>query len=249
MLRLTNVSKTYDEKLVLAPTSIEFPQGKTSVLLGTSGCGKSTLLRLMISLVEPDAGEILFNGKPLTRNNIAEIRHRIGYMIQDGGLFPHFTVEGNVALLAKHLGWNAQKIRDRMQELLELVHLDAETLTRYPRQISGGQRQRVALMRALFLDPDVLLLDEPMGALDPVIRSNLQEELRGIFRTLQKTVVLVTHDIGEAAYLGDSISVLNSGRVLQTGTFEDLLNNPTDSFVTDFIRAQRTQIDSVEELI
>ncbi|MEW4486945.1 ATP-binding cassette domain-containing protein [Thalassoglobus sp. JC818] len=250
MLRLTNVSKTYDEKLVLAPTSIEFLQGKTSVLLGTSGCGKSTLLRLMIGLVEPDSGgEILFDGEPLTRENIATIRHRIGYMIQDGGLFPHLTVQGNVALLAKHLGWPVQKISDRMHELLELVHLDDETLTRYPRQISGGQRQRVALMRALFLDPDVLLLDEPMGALDPVIRTNLQAELREIFRTLQKTVVLVTHDIGEAAFLGDSISVLNSGRVLQTGSFEDLLNNPTDSFVTDFIRAQRTQLDSVEELI
>lgn len=243
MIQLTNVSKSYGEKQVLQPTTIQFPTARTSVLLGTSGCGKSTLLRLIIGLIAPNSGTIGVSGVELTSANIETVRHRIGYMIQDGGLFPHLTVGANVALLANHLGWSKDKIDNRLSELLELVHLTAETLDRYPRQISGGQRQRVALMRALFLDPDVLLLDEPMGALDPIIRAGLQHELREIFRSLNKTVVLVTHDIGEAAFLGDQISILNSGRILQTGTFDDLVERPVDPFVSDFINAQRSPIN------
>ena len=243
MLKLKNVSKSYGELVVLHPTSIEFEQGKTSVLLGTSGCGKSTLLRLMIGLIQPNSGSVEFNEKELTPENIQSIRHRIGYMIQDGGLFPHLTVHGNVALLAKQLGWSSDQIKTRLAHLMELVHLTADTLDRYPRQISGGQRQRVALMRALFLDPDVMLLDEPMGALDPIIRSNLQEELREIFRSLNKTVILVTHDISEAAYLADSISILSKGKILQTGTIDELINHPADPFVTDFINSQRSSLN------
>lgn len=245
MLKLTHVSKAYGTQQVLESTSIEFVAGQTSVLIGTSGCGKSTLLRLMIGLIEADTGRVEFAGTQLSRQNIEEIRHRIGYMIQDGGLFPHLSVQANVTLLAKHLGWNERTIEARLQELLHLVHLDAQTLDRFPGQISGGQRQRVALMRALFLNPDVLLLDEPLGALDPIIRANLQEDLRNIFRVLNKTVVLVTHDMGEAAYLGDVIHLLQAGRILQSGSFEELVHAPQNPFVTDFINATRNPLSSV----
>lgn len=245
MFKLAGVTKSFGDKLVLHPTTIEFEQGKTSVLIGTSGCGKSTLLRLMIGLIEPDAGQVEFDGIPLSKENQEQVRHRIGYMIQDGGLFPHLTVRRNVTLLANYLGWEREKIEARLHELLELVHLEVDLLEKYPTQISGGQRQRVALMRALFLDPDVLLLDEPMGALDPIIRSNLQAELREIFRSLDKTVILVTHDIGEAAFLGDVIHVLQAGRILQTGTFAELVHQPQDPFVVEFINAQRSPVEAL----
>ncbi len=237
MIKLSDVSKSYGEKLVLKPTSLEFETGKSNVLIGTSGCGKSTILRLIIGLIEPTTGSIEFAGTPLSQKNIEQIRHRIGYMIQDGGLFPHLSVRGNVELLAKHLRWEHSRREERLEELLELVHLEKKILEQFPGQISGGQRQRVALMRALFLDPDVLLLDEPMGALDPVIRTNLQEELRDIFRSLKKTVILVTHDIGEAAYLGDVISILSAGEILQSGSFDDLVQNPATPFVSEFLHA------------
>ncbi len=246
MLKLTGVTKSFGDKLVLHPTTIEFEQGKTSVLIGTSGCGKSTLLRLMIGLIAPNTGEVEFDNTPLSKDNLEQVRHRIGYMIQDGGLFPHLTVRRNVTLLASHLGWEREKVETRLHELLELVHLEADLLEKYPTQISGGQRQRVALMRALFLDPDVLLLDEPMGALDPIIRSNLQAELREIFRSLGKTVILVTHDIGEAAFLGDVIHVLQAGRILQTGTFTELVHQPQDPFVVEFINAQRSPVEDLQ---
>lgn len=248
MLKLTGVSKSFGDLQVLQPTSIEFQTGQTSILLGTSGCGKSTLLRLMIGLITPDTGTIQFNDQIVEPKNIEEIRHRIGYMIQDGGLFPHLSVKENVVLLAVHLGWEKSKVDKRLIELLTLVHLPSESLDRFPGQISGGQRQRVALMRALFLDPDVLLLDEPMGALDPIIRSDLQNELREIFRSLNKTVIVVTHDIGEAAFLGDSISILKAGEILQSGTFEDLLRNPKDPFVTEFINAKRNPLQELAEV-
>ncbi|MBT5018882.1 MAG: ATP-binding cassette domain-containing protein [Planctomicrobium sp.] len=248
MLKLTDVSKSFGNLQVLQPTSIEFQTGQTSILLGTSGCGKSTLLRLMIGLINPDSGTIHFNDQVVEPKNIEEIRHRIGYMIQDGGLFPHLSVRDNVSLLAVHLGWEKSKVDQRLNELLTLVHLPSEALDRFPGQISGGQRQRVALMRALFLDPDVLLLDEPMGALDPIIRSDLQNELREIFRSLNKTVIVVTHDIGEAAFLGDSISILKAGEILQSGTFEDLLRRPKDPFVTEFINAKRNPLQDLAEV-
>lgn len=245
MLKLTDVSKSFGDKLVLHPTTIEFAHGQTSVLIGTSGCGKSTLLRLIVGLITPDQGTIEFAGTLLTNENIQKIRLRMGYMIQDGGLFPHLSVEDNVTLLSQHLGWKRPRIQSRLQELLSLVHLDQGLLKQFPTQISGGQRQRVALMRALFLDPDVLLLDEPLGALDPIIRSSLQEDLRDIFRELNKTVVMVTHDISEAAFLGDCINVLQAGCIVQAGTFAELVENPHGKFVADFINAQRNPLDEV----
>ena len=247
MLELRDVSKQFGDFQALHPTTLKTHPGQTTALLGTSGCGKSTLLRLIVGLLRPDSGAIYFDGQQVTDQNIRQLRHRMGYMIQDGGLFPHLTVQDNVALLARHLGREEDWIASRMEELAELTHLPEASLTRYPKQISGGQRQRVALMRALFLEPDLILLDEPMGALDPVIRSDLQSELRDIFQTLQKTVVMVTHDIGEAGFLANDLCILNAGRIVQRGTLRELVESPADDFVARFINAQRSPLESIRE--
>ena len=248
MLAVENVSKTYGRQTALAQTSLSFMAGKTTVLIGPSGCGKSTLLRLMVGLITPDTGHVVVNDTPLTPQNVQAARHGIGYVIQDGGLFPHLTARENVSLLAKFLGRPAPDVTKRMAELAQLVQLPAESLSRYPSGLSGGQRQRVGLMRALMLDPPLLLLDEPLGALDPITRSELQEQLKEIFSRLNKTVVLVTHDMGEAAYFGDTIVLMQEGRVVQTGTLDDLLQRPAKPYVSDFIRAQRSPLPAVPEV-
>ena len=243
MLELAGVSKRYGDQTVLFPTDMRIEAGQTSVLIGPSGCGKSTLLRLMIGLIRPDGGQVRFQGTEVGGDGILQLRQKMGYVIQDGGLFPHLTAERNVCLMARHLNWEERRIRNRMAELSELTHLPIDVLARYPAQISGGQRQRVSLMRALMLDPDVLLLDEPLGALDPMIRAELQNELRDIFRTLEKTVVMVTHDIHEAAFFGNTIFLLRAGRIVQRGTIDQLVSQPADPFVTDFVQAQRSSWD------
>lgn len=167
----------------------------------------------------------------------------MGYVIQDGGLFPHLSARDNVALLASHLGWDQPRIDARLETLADLVQIPMDRLDSFPLQLSGGQQQRISLMRALMLDPDVLLLDEPLGALDPMIRADLQSDLRRIFRTLDKTVVLVTHDLHEAGYFGDTILLLRDGRIEQQGTFAELLDQPATPFVESFINAQRTVFD------
>jgi len=239
MLQLTGVSKSYGPSVALGPTDLTISAGQTTVLLGPSGCGKSTLLRLMIGLIRPDTGSVHFDGTPLRPENVQKLRHRMGYVVQDGGLFPHLTARGNVTLVARYLGWDVTRIERRLAELVILTQFPPDGLDRYPLQLSGGQRQRVSLMRALMLDPEVLLLDEPLGALDPIIRSELQADLRRIFQTLGKTVILVTHDLGEAKFFGDRIVLLRQGRIVQEGTFADLLERPADPFVTRFINAQR----------
>jgi osmoprotectant transport system ATP-binding protein len=239
MLQLVGVSKSYNGTPALQPTDLTIPTGRTTVLIGPSGCGKSTLLRLMAGLIQPDSGVLTFEGVPVTSANGRDLRRRIGFVVQDGGLFPHLTARGNAILLAHHLGWPRDRIEKRLVELTTLTHFAAELLDHYPVQLSGGQRQRVSLMRALMLDPPLLLLDEPLGALDPLIRSDLQADLRGIFQALHKTVVLVTHDLGEAGFLGDSLVLMQSGRIVQQDTFENLLHAPADAFVTRFINAQR----------
>lgn len=242
MIALENVSKTYGNHVALAPITLQFPARQTTALIGESGSGKSTLLRLLLGLIVPDSGTALFDGVALDRSNRNEVRHRVGYVIQDGGLFPHLTAEANVTLLARHLRRDPEWIGNRVATLAELVHLSPETLRHYPRQLSGGQRQRVGLMRALMLDPDVLLLDEPLGALDPVTRFGLQQELKTIFATLGKTVVLVTHDVGEAAYFSDLLVLLRDGKVVQQGSVADFLERPADPYVTQFVRAQRSLV-------
>lgn len=239
MLNLRGVSKRYGELIAVDAVDLDCPAGNTQVLIGQSGCGKSTLLRMMVGLVTPDAGEILFDGQPLDADTLPQVRLRIGYMIQEGGLFPHLTVRQNATIVPRYLGWKQHRSRARVDELLQLTRLPADLLDRYPRQLSGGQRQRVGLMRALMLDPDVLLLDEPLGDLDPMIRAELQEDLRQIFRDLGKTVVLVTHDLAEAGFLGDRITLLRGGKIVQQGKFSELVDNPADEFASRFVQAQR----------
>lgn len=244
MLELEKVSKHYGETTALQSTDLSIRQGQTTVLIGPSGCGKSTLLRLMIGLIQSDTGAIHFEGVVLTADNILEQRRHMGYVIQEGGLFPHFTAQNNIILMARYLGWEKTRIQQRLDELVALTRFPEEGLDRYPAQLSGGQRQRVALMRALMLDPDLLLLDEPLGALDPLNRYELQSELKEIFQSLGKTVIIVTHDMGEAAYFGDYIVMLEAGSIVQQGSIRDLVEKPKTSFVERFIRAQRSPLDA-----
>lgn len=245
MIEFQSVSKHYAEQAALSAIDLRCEPGETTVLIGPSGCGKSTLLRLLVGLISPDSGRVSIGGELLGTHNLQDIRHRTGYVIQDGGLFPHLTAAANVTLLVRHLGWNAERIDARLAELAKLTHVRTELLERYPWALSGGQRQRMSLMRALMPDPDLLLLDEPLGALDPMIRSRLQEELREIFRALGKTVLLVTHDIAEAAFFADSIVLLRDGRLVQQGSLTDFLDTPADPFVSEFINAQRRPLEAL----
>jgi osmoprotectant transport system ATP-binding protein len=239
LIALENVSKAFGAKEVLAPSSLVPVQGRTTVLLGPSGCGKSTLLRLIVGLISPDSGRVLFDGLEVAPANVDQIRHRIGYVIQEGGLFPHLDGAGNATLLAGYLGRDRAWMESRVSELCTLVRIPRELLQRYPRELSGGERQRVALMRALMLDPEVLLLDEPLAALDAITRRQLQSELKDVFARLAKTVMLVTHDLHEAAWFGDEIVLMRAGRIVQRGSLEDLLAHPAEPFVTEFVHAQR----------
>ena len=239
LVRLVDVSKRYADAAALHPTDLSIEHAKTTVLIGPSGCGKSTLLRLIIRLIQPDSGSIMFEGEPITPDNIDMLRRRIGYVIQEGGLFPHLTARANVVLMARHVGRSQEEMQPRLQELCDLTRFSENLLSRYPVELSGGQRQRVSLMRALMLSPELLLLDEPLGALDPLVRASLQKDLKEIFARLQETVVFVTHDLAEAIYFGDEIVLMNEGRVIQKGAVTDLRDNPADPFVSDFINAQR----------
>jgi len=239
MFELAGASKQYDGHIALHPTDLVIERGRTTALIGPSGCGKSTILRLLVGLVRPDSGTVLYQGTPLAPENLQQVRRRIGYVIQEGGLFPHITARGNVALVTDHLGWSHVRTQERLGELRSLVQLPVGLLDRYPAELSGGQRQRVSLMRALVLDPEVLLLDEPLGSLDPMIRFELGQDLKAIFGRLHKTVVLVTHDMNEAGLLAEWVVLLREGRIVQQGAFDDLLNAPQHPFVEEFIRAQR----------
>jgi osmoprotectant transport system ATP-binding protein len=247
MLELKGVSKQFGRIQALQPTNLVIPQGQITVLIGTSGCGKSTLLRILIGLIWSDTGSVRFEGTEVRPANVLTLRRRMGYVIQDGGLFPHLTAGANVTLMARHLRWPRDRLDFRLRELADLTQFPRAGLDRYPAQLSGGQRQRVSLMRALMLDPDVLLLDEPLGALDPIIRSDLQADLRRVFQTLGKTVVLVTHDLGEACFFGDLIVLLRDGAIVQQGRFADLVHAPADPFVTRFINAQRSPLEALKD--
>ena len=222
--------------------SFEVPEGEVCMLLGTSGSGKTTLLRMVNRLIEPTAGAILINGKNILEENPIELRRRIGYVIQQVGLFPHMTIAENVRVTAEIAGgWSRQKLNRRADELLELVGLEpAEYRKRYPRQLSGGQQQRVGLARALATDPAILLMDEPFGALDAITRERMQEELLRIQRGVRKTVLFVTHDVEEAFKLGDRIAILSEGKLVQLGTPIELLTSPANEFVRKLVGADNT---------
>ena len=238
MITVRQVSKRYGATVALEDVSLEVTPRTTHVLLGSSGSGKSTLLRVILGLVEPDAGEARVDGVVVTPATRRHLVGRVGYVVQEGGLYPHLTVRGNVSLPAEALGWPRARIAERVRGLAELAGVDEAMLARYPAELSGGQRQRVGLMRALVLDPPLLLLDEPLGALDPIVRADLQAELRRLFGALGKTVLLVTHDVREAVLLGAAITLLRAGRVVQQGTFADLAHKPAEPFVTQFLSAQ-----------
>jgi osmoprotectant transport system ATP-binding protein len=249
VLRLDRVSKAFADVPAVRELSLDIPESGTVALLGPSGCGKSTCLRLLLGLIQPDEGVVTFHGKPLEDHPQPGVRQRFGYVIQDGGLFPHMTARQNAMLPARHVrGSTRPRSRDlarRIDELARMVRLDPGQLDRFPSELSGGQRQRVALVRALVLDPEVLLLDEPLGALDPVIRGELQVELKRVFSELKKMVVLVTHDLAEAAFLADDIVLMNGGRVAQRGSFVDLTRDPADAFVRTFVTDQVERVRSL----
>jgi osmoprotectant transport system ATP-binding protein len=246
VLQLQNVHKSFDGRPVLADVNLRIRDGATHALIGSSGSGKTTLLRVTLGLIPFDSGYIKINDQPLLSFTPAEWAARIGYVPQDGGLFPHIDARENVSLMAKLRGWGRHKIDARVEELRKLVDLDTGILSRFPHEMSGGQQQRVAIMRAAMMDPSVMLLDEPMAALDPLIRRTLQSELKAIFTRLGKTVLLVTHDLGEAVFLAEQMTLLHEGRVMQSGSYGELLRHPADPFVTSFINAQRTLPDATE---
>jgi osmoprotectant transport system ATP-binding protein len=238
MIALHDVSKTFGSRVVVDRVSLEIAPGTTEILLGSTGSGKSTLLRLILGLLLPDRGDIAVEGVPVTAATRDEVLRRIGYVVQEGALYPHLTAAANVTLPARADGWAPGRASARLAVLADVVGLEPRLLAHYPAQLSGGQRQRVGMMRALMLDPPVLVLDEPLGALDPISRSELQVQLARIFAELRKTVVLVTHDVREAFVLGSTITLLDGGRVVQRGTFADLAERPAAPFVTEFLRAQ-----------
>jgi osmoprotectant transport system ATP-binding protein len=240
MIELKEVSKRYGDRLALKPTSLQFQPAKTTALIGQSGCGKSTMLRLIMGLIKPTAGEILIEGEPV--RDWIQTRRTMGYVVQDGGLFPHLTAERNVSLMANHIGWPLEKTSARVRELAQLTRFPEDGLSRFPAELSGGQKQRLSLMRALMLEPKVLLLDEPLAALDPMVRSALQTDLKEIFQRLNQTVIFVTHDMAEAGYLGDEIVLMNEGEIVQKGSLADLRERPTKEFVSQFISAQRSLV-------
>ncbi len=230
LLQLISVSKSYGQRRILDQVSVCLDRGQTVALLGASGSGKSTLLRIINGLIQPEQGRVVFQGWDLEGDDSHTYRRQMGYVLQEGGLFPHLTIEENLGLLARDQGWSPGHILERVMDLLGLLRLPCDCLRLYPRQLSGGQRQRVSVARALFLSPPLLLLDEPLGALDPPVRRELQDELKALFARLQCGVVLVTHDLAEAAHFADTICLLEGGRLVDQGNFAGLVEHGSRSF-------------------
>jgi osmoprotectant transport system ATP-binding protein len=234
MIELKNVSKGYNGVSVLKNIKLGIYKGERISLIGPSGCGKSTILRLIVALIEPTSGMLEFENQPYTKNNIREIRHKIGYVIQKGGLFPHLTALDNVLLPCREYKIDLTSIKDSLQKYSEILELTDVNLKKYPSELSGGQYQRVALLRAMITDPEILLLDEPLGALDPIVRRKLQSTFTTLFEKLNKTVLLVTHDLSEAEMIGDECILMYHGEVVQRGKLSELIKNPENAFVQEF---------------
>jgi osmoprotectant transport system ATP-binding protein len=239
MIEIDQVSKSYGERRIVDRLSLTVGAGELCVLLGSSGCGKSTTLRMINRLIPTDAGSIRVGGEDVTQVPAEALRRRIGYAIQSIGLFPHWTVEDNIATVPRLLKWREVRVRERVGELLELFRLDPPTYRgKYPHQLSGGEQQRVGVARALAADPELLLMDEPFAAVDPITRDALQSELAHVHRATGKTIVFVTHDIEEALRLATRIAIMDSGRIVQLGTPLDILEHPANDFVRDFVGHQ-----------
>jgi len=235
-IEFQDVRKSFGGRAVLEDFSLRVGAAETVALIGPSGCGKTTALKLVNRLLDPDSGRVLVEGRDVASEDAIVLRRKLGYVIQEGGLFPHWDVRSNVEVVPRLLGWEQERRRRRSGELLAMVNLPAEEFgARRPRQLSGGQRQRVGVARALAADPPVVLMDEPFGALDPIARRALQREFLDWKRRLKKAVLLVTHDMREAFLLADRIAVMERGRIRQAGTKEDLLERPADDFVRDFV--------------
>ena len=242
MILFHQVGKSFGGAVALQPTDLEIAANKTTVLIGLSGSGKSTILRLISGLLEPTTGWIEIEGERLTRDKLPRLRRRMGYVIQSGDLFPHLSARQNILLVAQELRLGMDESAARIEELCSLTRLSCSLLDRYPVELSGGEQRRVSLIRALMLKPDILLLDEPMGALDPMVRAALLVDLKSLFERLNTTVILVTHDLIEAARLSDWVVLLNAGRVVQQGPYAELSVRPTEPFVSEFFHAQREEV-------
>jgi osmoprotectant transport system ATP-binding protein len=242
MISLLGLSKSFPNvaRPVVDDLNLEVPTGATCVLIGPSGCGKTTTMRMVNRLIEPTRGRILVEGEDVMSTDPVALRRRIGYVIQQIGLFPHMTIAENVATVPMLLGWPPERVRARVDEMLDLVGLDpAQDRGRHPRHLSGGQRQRVGVARALAADPPVMLMDEPFGAVDPIVRARLQDEFLSILQRLRKTVILVTHDIDEAIRMGDLLAIMRDGHLVQFDSPDRILARPADAFVADFVGVDR----------
>ncbi len=242
MISLRRVSKRFpsSQSFAVSDLSLEIDEGETVVLVGPSGCGKTTTLKMINRLIEPSSGSILVNGREVLVEDPVMLRRGIGYVIQSIGLLPHRSVADNIGTVPQLAGWEHERIRQRVEELAEMLQLDQELLRRYPAELSGGQRQRVGVARALAADPPVMLMDEPFGAVDPVVRGRLQDQLLELQERLRKTIVMVTHDIDEAIKMADRIAILNVGGVLeQYASPEEILRSPANEFVATFVGAER----------
>lgn len=241
-IRLEAVTKVFSgvARPAVDALDLTIEKGQVCVLIGPSGCGKTTTMRMVNRLIEPTSGRIFVGERDVTKADPVELRRHIGYVIQQIGLFPHMTIAQNVATVPKLLGWDAARIKARSEEMLDLVGLDPKLyLSRYPRHLSGGQRQRIGVARALAADPPVMLMDEPFGAVDPIVRGRLQEEFLSILKRLSKTVILVTHDIDEAIHMGDVVAIMRDGKLVQYDTPDRILAAPANEFVADFVGADR----------
>ncbi|QJD95390.1 ATP-binding cassette domain-containing protein [Mucilaginibacter robiniae] len=243
MIKVKNLSKHYGSAKAVDDISFEVAEHENLILLGTSGCGKTTTLKMLNRLVEPTHGEIFINGKNVNQQPPEQLRRGIGYVLQNNGLFPHYTIAENIAIVPKLLKWDAKRINTRMHELVEKLHLSVNFLNHYPNQLSGGQQQRIGLARALMADTPVLLMDEPFGALDNITRGKIQAEFKQLDELQRKTIVMVTHDVQEAFELGNRIALMDQGHLIQLGTPAELLFNPANEFVKEFMQAQRLQLE------
>jgi osmoprotectant transport system ATP-binding protein len=244
MIVVKNVSKNFNGTAAVINISFEVNEGETLVLLGTSGCGKTTTLKMLNRLIDTNAGEILISGKNIKDSKQELLRRQIGYVSQNNGLFPHYTVAENIGIVPKLNGWEKVKIAERSAMLLNQIRLPASTFAnKFPDELSGGQKQRVALARALASDPPVLLMDEPFGALDPITRAEIRKEFKDLTKANRKTIVLVTHDVQEAFELGDRICLMDKGEIMQIGTAKELIFSPANDFVRNFFSHQRLQLE------
>ncbi|MBB6238368.1 osmoprotectant transport system ATP-binding protein [Pedobacter sp. AK013] len=243
MIELKEVSKKFGDTQAVNLVSFKVDEKETLVLLGTSGCGKTTTLKMINRLIEPDEGQILINGEAITNQDPDTLRTGVGYVMQNIGLFPHYTVAENIAVVPKLLKWDKEKIKTRTQELIKKLHLPENSLSMFPHELSGGQQQRVGLARALVADPAVLLMDEPFGALDNVTRTSIQKEFKGLEELKRKTIAMVTHDVQEAFELADRICLMDRGKIIQIGTPKELLYRPINDFARKFLAGQRLALE------